>query len=77
MDEGFGRRAPTQAPAPVIPELEPGDEVLGHGALSGVKGTVLEVADVPTPSGARVRMVKIRRPRGGETVGLAWQFTKR
>ena len=52
-------------------ELAPGDRVVVEvGRLKGSKAEVVTLATVPTPSGGRVSVVKVRRPRAGET----WLF---
>lgn len=49
-------------------DLQPGDAiVVTSGQLRGSKGVLVSIDLVPTPSGARVSIATIRRPRAGET----------
>lgn len=66
----FGSR-PGRAQGRVDLTLRPGDpiEVIG-GRLRGSTAVLEDWEDVPTPSGATVRVVRIRRPRAG----VSWEF---
>lgn len=45
-----------------------GDDVIGiSGALRGAKAVVVGFETVPTPTGGTIRLVKVRRPRAGES----------
>jgi ribosomal protein L14E/L6E/L27E len=51
-----------------VSELAPGDAVVVTiGRHRGSRAVVVAIHDVPTPTGGRVALVRIRRPRAGQS----------
>lgn len=52
-----------------MPDLAPGDRVVIEvGRHKGGRAVVVSLSTVPTPSGGRVSVVLVRRPRAGDTI---------
>lgn len=66
----FGSR-PTKAQGRIDLTLRAGEAVdIVGGRLRGSHGVLEDWEDLPTPAGATVRVVRIRRPRAG----VSWEF---
>lgn len=77
VDERFDRPLPSSSdPAPE--ELAIGDAVEVYlGGDKGVVGKLVELADLPTPSGRGIRLARIERARAGERWVFPWQLRRR